>query len=38
MDDLDRLQRDMDRAADELEDKAERLVRASTLRTEALAK
>lgn len=38
MDDLTRLAKDMDDAADRLHDRAEDLVRASTLRTEALGK
>lgn len=38
MDDLDRLARDMDRASDRLMDRADRVVRASTLQTEALGK
>lgn len=38
MDDFDRLERDFDDAPDELGRKAERLVRATTLRTEALGK
>lgn len=38
MDDFDRLARDLDRAPDDLADRADQLVRASTLRTEALGK
>jgi HK97 gp10 family phage protein len=38
VDDLDRLARDMDRAPDDLADRADKLVRASTLQTEALGK
>ena len=38
VDDFDRLARDMDGAADKLMDRADRLVRASTLQTEALGK
>lgn len=38
MDDLGRLARDMERAPDDLADRADKLVRASTLQTEAIAK
>jgi len=38
VDDLDALERDFDRETERLGERAERLVRATTLRTEALAK
>lgn len=38
MDDLERFERDLDRYADEIGDRAERVVKAATLRTEALGK
>lgn len=38
MDDLDALERDFDRETERLGERAERLVRATTLRTEALGK